>query len=138
MENVFLEVSPDTHAVLEEAARFVCNEPKDGKVRGMPVKKQEDGSVWVPIIMMARVGPMERGEDMRWRNRITIRMPWTCPDEPELGIVYGSRVSSAMTGQDRTSLWYRREDNNMAQRDDYYDQQAEDDYYNEEIPQQSI
>ena len=127
MRNIFIDVNQDTQRVLEEAARFVCQEADKGQVCGMSVQKEADGSVYVPIVMRARVSPMEQGQDMRWRNKINITA-FACADQPFLNKVYGSRVPSKYTGKDRVSLWYKMDDEGSLQEQGDYDYEIEESY----------
>ena len=107
VDNIFLTPEPRVALILDEAARLAASQSEEGMVAGLNVKKQPDGSVIIPVAMMARVWPLKQRRDGRWGQTIRVIMPFASEEQPWMFEICGSRIPSALTGMDKVSLWVK-------------------------------
>ena len=109
MANQFLDASPEILHMLEQLLLFTCSKEEAGVVCGLPVKKEQDGSVIMPIPIIARVWPVKPNIQGKLKHRIIIQLPFTSQELPWLSQINGSRGPTSMAGADRISLWVNSE-----------------------------
>jgi len=103
----FLKPNQRFTEIIDQAVRFTSSKDQEGKICGLPVKKEEDGSVYVPVPVFVKVRKLERAEDGRLKNKMHINLPWSCESNAAFGELHGSRIPGKNYGNDTISFWYK-------------------------------